>query len=91
MQLKAGIAPDQTIKLKNLRSTSATELGDQFNGVIAKRKLGHSPNTNTFEKNYQSRRPTSAEANATDFLVDRFLTSVQTKPESPSLKVHGSA
>lgn len=76
MQLRAGIDPERTVKLKHLRSTSATELGDRFNAVVAKKKLGHSPRTNTFETNYQSRASTSSEVIATDFLVDRFLESV---------------
>lgn len=72
-QIKAGILPEDCVRLKNLRSTSATLVGDQFNDGVAKRKLKQSPASRVFERHYKSRAPTAAEAAATDFLLDRFL------------------
>jgi hypothetical protein len=73
MQLKAGTPVDECVRLKDLRSTSATEVGDACNATVARRKLKHSPRTNTFETNYQSRKPTTEEVAATDMLLDKCL------------------
>lgn len=90
-QEKAGIPKLQRVRTKDLRSTSATIIGDNFNDDVAKRKLAHSPNTHTYEKHYKGRKPTPTEVAATDFIADRLLESLRA-PETehpPTLKISG--
>lgn len=87
----AGIPKLQRVRTKDLRSTSATLVGDHFNDDVAKRKLGHSPNTHTYEKHYKGRKPTPTEVAATDWLADRLLESLRSPDtnEPTTLKISG--
>lgn len=91
-QVRAGIPKLKRVRTKDLRSTSATLIGDRFNDDVAKRKLAHSPNTNTYERNYKGRKPTPTEVAATDFMADLLLESLRRPPEGdgpPTLRISG--
>lgn len=89
-QEKAGIPKPQRVRTKDLRSTSATIIGDNFNDDVAKRKLGHSANTHTYEKHYKGRKPTPTEVAATDFVADMLIESLRRPAESTAvLKIRG--
>ncbi len=79
-QRVAGIPEAERVRTKDFRSTSATLVGDEFGDAIAKRKLAHSPNTNTFEKHYKGRKPTSKEVAATDYIADILISSLRNPP-----------
>lgn len=68
IQRRAGIAEDRRITLKHVRSTVATHVCDSFNEATAKKRLGHSPRTNTINTNYLSRRPGPNDRAASDYL-----------------------
>lgn len=90
-QRDAGISDTDRVRLKQLRSTGATEVGDEFNDAVAKRKLKHGPTTNTFDQHYKSRRPTAAEHEASNYLADKLLRGVAVSQEKvvPQLGVFG--
>lgn len=91
-QEKAGIPKQLRVRTKDLRSTSATQIGDRFNDDVAKRKLAHSPRTNTYETNYKGRKPTPNEVAATDYMAEQLLRALR-MPDSlapaSTLKLHG--
>lgn len=56
LQTAAGIEDNARFRLKDLRSTAATETALRVNSTAARRKLGHSAHTHTLEANYLSGR-----------------------------------
>lgn len=73
IQRAAGISDTDRLRLKYLRSTASTLVGDESGTAVAKRKLKHSPTTTTFEKHYQVRHVPPEEVAATDSLADRMM------------------
>jgi hypothetical protein len=80
MQMTAGIESGR-VRLKDLRSTGATEVIETCGEEAARRKTKHSANTGTLRAHYVARRVTADEVRATDLLVDRFLAAA-------SLRIH---
>ena len=68
-QRKAGISEADRVTPKHLRSTVATLVSDQFGDAVAKKRLGHSPKTNTIATNYKSRQPTERDRDASTHLA----------------------
>ena len=73
IQRAAGISDADRLKLKYLRSTAGTEIADVFGDAVAKKKLGHSPTTNTLDTNYKSRAPREKDIEASDHLANMIL------------------
>ena len=44
-----------------------------FGDAVAKKKLGHSPTTNTLDVNYKSRAPREKDVEASDHLAEMIL------------------
>lgn len=87
IQRAAGIAESDRFRLKDLRSTAGTLLADEFSDSVAKKALGHGPNTNTLNTNYKSRTVRDADRQASDFMASmamKFLDS-DDSPEPPSI------
>lgn len=69
-QREAGIPESERIKTKHMRSTAATKIGEAFSEAIAKKRLGHTPGSKTWEKHYQGRGVSSLDHQASDQLAD---------------------
>lgn len=79
-QRAAGIPEELRLKTKHLRSTVATELAESFSDATAKKRLGHTPGSNTLDKHYKGRRVSAIDHQASDMLVAKFLPSLETPP-----------
>lgn len=87
IQRDAGIPDATRMRIKDLRSTGATLVGDGAGTAIAKRMLGHAPGTTTFERHYQARLLPPEEVAATDSLADRLMTLMQRPRPATLLKL----
>jgi len=71
--IEAGIGPDEVVRIKDFRSTAATEVADMFGDGVARQLLGHSPNTNTLNTNYKSARVGPQNVAAGAYLAEKIL------------------
>lgn len=72
-QKAAGMADGEALRTKHLRSTAATEILEQeFSEDTARKRLNHK-SANVIQKNYNARRVTNADRNASDFLATRVM------------------
>ncbi len=69
----AGIPRESRVTPQKLRATAATEVADVFSDAVAKKKLGHSPYTNTLDTNYKRLTPTDIDRQASDHLAKIIL------------------
>ncbi|MBX3437796.1 MAG: hypothetical protein KF861_09915 [Planctomycetaceae bacterium] len=81
MQRRAGICESQRVRLKDIRSTGATLISDRFGDAVAKKAIGHSPNTNTINTNYKNRLPREADRAASDMMAAPILDRIDRRPE----------
>jgi hypothetical protein len=79
-QRLAGI--DRTVRLKDLRSTAATEISEEFNDALAKKRLGHSAHTNTLETNYKAKRVTPKDVEVSEFLAGLAMPTIRIQQAS---------
>ncbi|QDT98008.1 tyrosine-type recombinase/integrase [Gimesia aquarii] len=87
IQREAGIAEGDRVKTKNLRSTTATIIAEEFNDDLARKRLGHSPNSkSTLLVNYKAKRVSDLDRVASEKLGELVLPHVT----SPILKVFGT-
>lgn len=87
IQREAGIAEEDRVKTKNLRSTAATIIAEEFNDDLARKRLGHSPNSkSTLLISYKAKRVSEADRIASEKLREIVLPHVT----SPTLKVFGA-
>ena len=87
LQRRAGIPEDERILPKHFRSGSGTAIAAEFSTTIAKKRLGHSPTSNTFEKHYLG-RTTAADVEASNYLATLIMPHMQSQPD-PQLRVIG--
>ncbi|QDT94799.1 site-specific integrase [Gimesia aquarii] len=73
IQREAGISEGDRIKTKNLRSTAATIIAEQHGDDVAKKRLGHSPNSKTLLTNYKAKRVSDADRQASEMLGELVL------------------
>ena len=87
IQREAGIPEDQRVKTKHLRSTAATLIAEKLSNDVAKRRLGHSPNSRTLETNYLAKRVSDPDRQASEMLGQVVLPHVA----SPQFRIHQGA
>jgi hypothetical protein len=79
IQRDAGISDADRIRIKDIRSTAGTLVADEFGDAVAKKKLGHSPRTNTLHLHYKSYKPRESDAAASSFLAQLALPEIRTQ------------
>ncbi len=87
LQRNAEIPEEERILPKHFRSGSGTEIAASLSMAIAKKRLGHSPNSTTFEKHYQG-RTTEKDVDASNYLASLIMPYVEASLK-PQLKVIG--
>lgn len=87
IQERAGIPRASRIRLKDLRSTAATETIEEFGPGIARRKLGHAPTTNTIHTNYDVPRVSKQDQAASAHLAGIVMPLVQPPAPPPGLRI----
>lgn len=87
IQREAGIPEDQRVKTKNLRSTAATMIAEKLNDDVARKRMGHSPNSKTLLTNYKAKRISAADIKASEMLGELVLPHVT----GHGLKIHAGA
>lgn len=88
LQRAAGISETDRVRLKDLRSTGGTLVADLFGDAVAKKQLGHAPNTDTIQRHYKNYRPTDANQRASATLAGLILPQLAAAEARPALRVH---
>lgn len=80
LQRAAGIPDAQRLRFKDLRSTAATECVETFSPELAKRRLGHSPQSTVIHKHYVAPRSLPGETEASVYLAAIVLRQLAIPP-----------
>lgn len=81
LQRKAGIADDQRVRLKGLRSTAATTVLEEHGETNAKRRLAHAASTTTLLKHYAATRVSAGDIAASETLAGLVLPLLGRRPD----------